>query len=424
MSDPPKPPRPVLFSPAQLHELLQLDVPGDRVLVLAVGADLRPPPDLKFYIPSSLYLPTAAIEAGPDGDQWTPSMMAPGVGNLLPVDKLCAALADHGINPTVAGATVIVYSAGLRSDPLPAARVVWMLHRLAPTLRLRMLGLLDGGLPGWLAAGFATAIAPQQPRLSAGFDRAAASAVCGGDVAVDACCLATTAEVLSALPGQSSDGKEEPPLIVDVRSLSEYAGVDAGGYGYINVPGRIPGARWGKWGPTTYQGGDWWTTKSIRVEVGHRADPSPGATQMTQLEVQVITLLQAEDMRRMWADCGVRCFSPQADDSTALDSTGQAGRRVIYYCGTGWRSALAWFISISVLQWPMELVANYDGESTVCERQLHVACQQKADVMLRRWMAGVLADASRMPQSSSGSWYIRAVSATQSVTSQQMFDMD
>lgn len=417
MSDSPKPLRPVLLSPAQLHELLQTKVPGCRVLVVAVGANHRPPPDLNFYIPSSVYLPTTAVEAGPDKDQWVPSMMAPGVGNIFPANKLCAVLAAHGIHPTVAGATVIVYSAELQSDPLPAARVVWMLHRLAPTLKFRTLGLLDGGLAGWLAAGFPTTAAPQRPSVPSGFDPAATSASCDGDVAVDACCLATTAEVMTALPGQPIDGRQ-PPLIVDVRSFNEYAGVDAGEYGYINVPGRIPGSRWGKWGPSTYQGGDWWTAKSVQVEAVLRGDISPGIRPTARLEVKVINLLQFEDMRRLWADCGVSCHSPQADDSAASERTGQAGRRVIFYCGTGWRSALAWFISVAVLQWPMELVANYDGKCTVHERQLHAnrcaACQRNAVVLLRRWMAGVLADASRLPQSSSRAWNIRTVSAAQS----------
>eukprot|EP01044_Picomonas_judraskeda_P021591 COSAG03_NODE_5128_length_1334_cov_1.848583_2_plen_172_part_00 len=59
------PPRPVLFSAAQLHELLAQpqaseqpeQAAGRRVLVLAVGANPRPPPDLNLYIPSSVPFP-------------------------------------------------------------------------------------------------------------------------------------------------------------------------------------------------------------------------------------------------------------------------------------------------------------------------------------------------------------------------------
>ena len=59
------PPRPVLFSAAQLHELLAQPQASEqpeqaaerRVLVLAVGANPRPPPDLNLYIPSSVPFP-------------------------------------------------------------------------------------------------------------------------------------------------------------------------------------------------------------------------------------------------------------------------------------------------------------------------------------------------------------------------------
>jgi 3-mercaptopyruvate sulfurtransferase SseA len=393
-------PRPVLLSAAQLRQMLPEPSPEPQppisagpahaapaVLLLAVGATPTPPPAVAahgLWIPTSVYLPTTAIEAGPTAKRPTPVIMTYGDGNLFPADELLAAFTAHGVRR---GGSVVVYSAGLHADPLPAARVVWALHWLAPTLGLKALGLLDGGLPGWLAAGFATAAVPRTLPLPPPQEQARA-----GDtsVAVDTSCLATTEEVLAALLRQ----QDSHCLLVDVRSSDEYTGASSGEYTYIDTPGRIPTAVWGRWGPSTYEGGDWWSVNAVRLErppldnpgstsgasCGQAAAPAGsgsgggggGDGGSGRLDLQVITLLPAPEMRRLWADCAPTSYGasaagvPAAETETAAgpaarDALPSGGRRIIFYCGSGWRSALAWFIGVAVLDWPLELVANYDG---------------------------------------------------------------
>ena len=110
-------------------------------------------------------------------------------------------------------------------------------------------------------------------------------------------------------------------------------------YTYISRRGRIPTARWGRWGPSTYTGGDWWTVRTAAIpRCG--GDSDDAATE----ECEVIELLDRERLAELWeGQCG-------------LD--GGAGP-LIFYCGSGWRSALAWFLAVAVLGW--EDCRNYDG---------------------------------------------------------------
>ena len=93
-----------------------------------------------------------------------------------------------------------------------------------------------------------------------------------------------------------------------------------GGHDYpFAMPcGRIPGARWAHWGPSTYVGGDF-----------------------ASLSTGELKPLQA--VRNLWAEWGVYVDEP---------------RRLIFYCGSGWRSALAWCLARLMGH---DDAANYDG---------------------------------------------------------------
>eukprot|EP00471_Norrisiella_sphaerica_P006084 CAMPEP_0184489404 /NCGR_PEP_ID=MMETSP0113_2-20130426/15301_1 /TAXON_ID=91329 /ORGANISM="Norrisiella sphaerica, Strain BC52" /LENGTH=516 /DNA_ID=CAMNT_0026872793 /DNA_START=686 /DNA_END=2236 /DNA_ORIENTATION=+ len=107
--------------------------------------------------------------------------------------------------------------------------------------------------------------------------------------------------------------------LADVRSWKEHTGVHHK-YTFLKVLGRIPGSRWARWGPCTYIGGDFWET---------------GLGKMRPLE----------EIERMWAEQGIH--KPKNNKES-----------VVFYCGSGWRSAYAWFIS-KLLGW--ENTYNYDG---------------------------------------------------------------
>eukprot|EP01045_Picozoa_sp_COSAG04_P026677 COSAG04_NODE_3749_length_2560_cov_2.186103_2_plen_245_part_00 len=195
---------PTLVAAPQLRAMLEQQPPP---VVVAVGA--TPGPPCARFVPSAAYLPTTAIEAGPDSERWTPEMMEAGHGNILPAAAVLRAVAAAGVVP---GSSVVVYSAGLAADPLPGARLVWALHWLNPTLSLRSLALLDGGLAGWLAAGFPTAPTPHQPPTPPPLPVAPA---------VDTACIATTEEVLAAVSA-ANGGAAGTAVLVDVRSEAEY----------------------------------------------------------------------------------------------------------------------------------------------------------------------------------------------------------
>ena len=53
-----------------------------------------------------------------------------------------------------------------------------------------------------------------------------------------------------------SNFSEPRGVLADVRSWDEYVG-KSHGYNFDLGLGRIPGARWAHWGPSTYRGGDY-----------------------------------------------------------------------------------------------------------------------------------------------------------------------
>ncbi|MFL6711293.1 MAG: sulfurtransferase [Massilia sp.] len=161
--------------------------------------------------------------------------------------------------------------------------------------------LLDGGLPAWSAAGLP---------LHAGAPRAWSAALdFGRRFPAQPQLLAGMAEVKQLLA--SGDG-----VLVSNRSWSEFIG-EISGYPYIAARGDIPGARWGHAG--------------VDGDVNSMADFQDGQGAM----------LPAAEIKRMWQAAGI-----------------EAGRRAVFYCGTGWRASLA-FLYAWLMGW--DDIAVFDG---------------------------------------------------------------
>lgn len=107
-------------------------------------------------------------------------------------------------------------------------------------------------------------------------------------------------------------------MLGDVRSWEEFTGLRHS-YTYFDSLGRIPTARWARWGDSTYDGGDLWGGEGQQ-------------------------LIDLQKVERVWAENGI--LRPQE------------GRALIFYCGSGWRSSWAWLMA-SLMGW--ENVKNYDG---------------------------------------------------------------
>lgn len=105
-------------------------------------------------------------------------------------------------------------------------------------------------------------------------------------------------------------------VLVSVRTWSEFTGRTSG-YDYIEARGDIPGARWGRAG----RDGDVHSMSAYQ---------RPDGTMKPQAEIQAF-----------WREAGIH-----------------PGRRIAFYCGTGWRASLAFFYA-----WLMcwERVSVYDG---------------------------------------------------------------
>jgi 3-mercaptopyruvate sulfurtransferase SseA len=105
--------------------------------------------------------------------------------------------------------------------------------------------------------------------------------------------------------------------LADVRSWREFSGGEHD-YPFPLPLGRIPHAHWAHWGPSTYVGGD-----LFRHETG---------------ELHPLASTVA-----LWSDWGLHLGGRQ---------------RIVFYCGSGWRSAVAWCIARLVGH---EDCASYDG---------------------------------------------------------------
>ena len=271
-------------------------------------------------LPGAQYVLVDAFESWPDAkDAKSPKpnlrfRLTPSTGNLLPARQLRAKLESLGLTREH---TVLIYTRDKmhptrpHEGPIAGGRLAWILC-VAGVAKVR---LLDGGYPAWVAAKYKTSLgfAPlpkQESDFSCGDPGASFPA--NPDI------VASTKDIEAAVACSSSSANKD--VLADVRSWNEHIG-RRHDYSYFSALGRIPGSRWGHWGPSTYVGGDFWDmTGSVQSE--------------------------APRIRKMWLSEGI---AQPADQASSL----------VFYCGTGWRSSLAWFIATACFGW--ENVKNYDG---------------------------------------------------------------
>jgi len=182
-------------------------------------------------------------------------------------------------------------------NPLAAARVAHLLL-VAGVADVR---LLDGGLAGWNRAGLALEQGPQQSYPAAGDFGTACPA--RPDYVVD------MHEVRGLL--EHADG-----ALVSIRTWAEFVG-ETSGYCYIDARGDIPGALWGR-------AGDDGDVNSMTAYLDSDGRMKPAAA-----------------IRRMWHAAGIH-----------------GDRRTVFFCGTGWRASLAFFVAW-LMGW--EHIGVYDG---------------------------------------------------------------
>ncbi|RQS62932.1 sulfurtransferase [Burkholderia sp. Bp8963] len=161
--------------------------------------------------------------------------------------------------------------------------------------------LLDGGLAAWQAAGC--------PMEAGAPHRYPALADFGARLPVRPDYLMDTEQARQLL--QRQDG-----MLVSVRTWSEFVGRTSG-YDYIANKGDIPGARWGRAG----RDGDVHSMSDYQ---------RPDGTMKPHAEIQAF-----------WRQAGIH-----------------PGRRIAFYCGTGWRASLAFFYAW-LMRW--ERISVYDG---------------------------------------------------------------
>jgi 3-mercaptopyruvate sulfurtransferase SseA len=193
------------------------------------------------------------------------------------------------------------------ADPITAARLAWLLCYCG-VLDVR---ILNGGFGAWQLANndvvpvtkvedYTTLLADDVPRVDFFNGRNDLPFPSRPDY------LAKTEDVMAIVKNRV-DG-----VLADVRSWDEYIG-KMHGYNFDLGCGRIPGARWAHWGPSTYRGGDF----SMQDEIGK--------------------LQNLESINKFWKEWEIIL------ENNSKNTTEE--RVIIFYCGSGWRSAMAWVMS-------------------------------------------------------------------------------
>lgn len=243
-------------------------------------------PRWRQCLPGAVSVHPSYFEAELDTAKYYPRYDCPEDGNLLPDDRLCAAIARLGIR---ADTMVVVYGKGVVST-MAACRAVWALMYAG----VEDVRLLDGGFAAWERHGGRLSRRPTAPRAV--------------EWTSGHCCKAAylaTSEEVAAVARQDSPG-----VIVDVRKLGEYEGWLKDNYGFFSEAGHIPSA--------LYQG-NW--------------------DELVDMETE--KLRSVADVASRWDALGISSLAGP----------------VIFYCGTGWRSSVA-FVLAYMMGWDTK---NYDG---------------------------------------------------------------
>lgn len=224
---------------------------------------------------------------------------------------------------------VVVYTQSFKAgvaDPIVAARLAWALAFAG----VEHVALLGGGMHAWLDAGLAVATQPAaRPAQPTDF-------FAGGptDFPRNPHFLAETHDVrlvLAAADAADAANTDSRAVLADVRSWREFVG-EGHDYPFALPHGRIPTARWAHWGPSTYVGCDFFS-------------PLTGA------------LLPISHVRELW-HCPREGILGSSAGCACADEGLRAPRRIIFYCGSGWRSSLAWCLARLM---GVDDCSNYDG---------------------------------------------------------------
>ena len=222
--------------------------------------------------------------------KYYPFYECPTDGNVLQERELIRALERIGIRPDT---HVVIYG----TDPdgtMAAARLAWALM-YAGVSKIR---LLDGGIESWIVSGRKTSNSTLTPwdfeDLPSSTFRDSEPWHLRHDY------LATTAEVREIVQHR----ERSDTRLVDVRRHGEWDGTLTDYYCFYSQAGHIPGA---------IHQGDW----------DNLLEPQ---TQMLKPQLEAVAA--------RWRRLGIIDPSAAAQDTT-----------LIFYCGTGWRSSIAFLIA-------------------------------------------------------------------------------
>ena len=344
-------------------------------------------------IPGAISVHPSFFEAGPPdvgGHRYYPRYEKPEDGNLMPMEELQKTIARYlGIT---CGCAVLVYGRG-QVPMMTSARVAWALLHAGVAGDGGFVYLLDGGFPAWVAyawdkaqqVGEEALDGQSEPKsVSSFFDSGSrplkndsaiifGSGLQGGHRPV----LATTEDVQQSVGNVCSSVR--CPRVVDIRRLNEHTGDNDEQYPFFKCGGHIPNSLWqGNWDSfINYRsrvpapGDDEYVSSAEGAACGvpkfaygsdevaaHGLlgmDVSAAATILSNGGVATLRLAETE---RRWRQLGLLSNS---EDQEAL----------IFYCGTGWRSALAMLIAADL---GVEAL-NYDGGFYEWSHYGHEVCR-------------------------------------------------
>jgi thiosulfate/3-mercaptopyruvate sulfurtransferase len=306
-------------SPEELHEYLL----KGALLLEACNGETRH----QSFIPGAVLVDMAELDVYHEVSPGQPARVH-GNYNLKPADGLKAALEAAGVT---ASRFTVVYTQSFKAgaaEPIVAARMAWALAYAG----VEHVALLGGGMHAWRESGFCVAAepAPRPGRPTDFFNGLPLMFPRNPHY------MAMTSDVHAAIRMPENGQAAVPAVLADVRSWREFVG-DGHDYPFSLPHGRIPTARWAQWGPSTYVGGDFFS-------------PLTGA------------LLPLSQIRALWQGPNAELFGIAACSvAKACARSGPVApppTRIIFYCGSGWRSSLAWCLARLM---GVEECANYDG---------------------------------------------------------------
>jgi 3-mercaptopyruvate sulfurtransferase SseA len=388
-----------LLSAAELWASLQSNTERPLVLEAMMGSVSG----ASEHIPGAVAFCLSEIDRWEEDDLGEPAQIS-GNYSLREPSAVRAALERHGV--TAFRRQVVVYTQCRRhtvavrskaasghhhryvqatvregvADPIVAARLIWALALAG----VEDVAWLDGGLSAWHALGLPTVPAPVPPTPAADFlegrcdcpfprhpeygastDEVVAAALAhAGEAGACRAEQATSSGSSRVGSGGSSgsgsgSGSCSHLVLADVRSWREFTGCGHD-YAYAMPVGRLPGAIFAGWGPSTFVG-----SELYRLQCGSLRPLSEVATMWRKAGL----LRSPARPPHMATDDGAPVDAAKVEagsDATDADASALSTRlerellrdlpeiadasaentRLVFYCGSGWRSALAWMLAM------------------------------------------------------------------------------